>query len=173
MARIETIRNPNSVVFNVPTQPSIEIRLDRLAANIKDRAMVHGIIQRVGDAAAKRRDPVTGRSASWADKHAAMRNVADALIAGDWTVKAERLAPDAITPERVEAVANVRKADVATVQQWLESITAEQRAKAFGHPSIAAELARIRAERALAGADPDDAEELFEGLGDDEDHEEE
>ena len=165
MARIETIRNAQSVVINVPGQPSIEVDIRRLHPDIVRRLTLHGLAQKVGDAAAKERDPITGKSATWAVKHAAMRRIADALIAGEWTVKAERTPPDAITPDRVEAVARARGADRVTIERWLTGLTPERRTAVFGHASVQVELARMRAER-MAAANPDTDADPFEGLPD-------
>lgn len=166
MARIETIRNAQSIVINVPGQPSIEVDIRRLSADIVRRLTLHGLAQKIGDAAAKERDPVTGKSATWAVKHASMRRIADALLAGEWSVKAERTPPDAITPDRVEAVARARGTDVATIDRWLNGLTPERRTAVFGHASVQVELARMRAER-IAAANPDPDADPFAGLHDD------
>lgn len=161
---ITVIRNHRSIVVNTTGHPSIEVNIDALAADIVRQATLHGIAQKLGDAAAKERDTTTGQSAPLAVKYAAMRRVADALIAGDWTLRPVRVAADAITPERVEAVARARNADPATVERWLTGLSVETRAAAFSHPTVAVALAAIRAERAAAQADPD--ADPFAGLGD-------
>lgn len=165
MARIETIRNAQSVVINVPGQPSIEVDIRRLSSDIIRRLTLHGLAQKIGDAAAKERDPITGKSATWAVKHASMRRIADALLAGEWSVRAERTPPDAITPDRVEAVARARGADRVTIERWLNGLTPERRAAVFGHASVQVELARMRAER-MAATNPDTDTDPFEGLPD-------
>jgi hypothetical protein len=162
MARIETIRTNNGVVINVPGQPSVDVRTSALTADIRNRLMIHGLAQKLADSMAKERDPVTGKSATFAVKYASLKRIADALVSGEWTVKAERLAPDAITPDRVAAVCAARNVDRPRVESWLAGLTPDARAKVFAAPAVMVELARIRASRATV----DDDADPFAGLGD-------
>lgn len=166
-AKMETLRNHRSIVVNMPGMPSVQVGLDDLTPDIVRQLTLHGLAQKLGDAAARLRNPLTGQPASWADKHSMVRRVADALLAGDWTLRPEKVAADTITPERVQAVARARGADAVKVEAWLTGLTPDARAKAFAHPSVAVALAAIRAERAAATADPD--ADPFDGLeaGDD------
>lgn len=65
--------------------------LDRLSTQVRHRAMLHGLIQRISDAAAMSRDPATGRAASPQDKLAAMKSLVDHYASGtlDWGRKRE------------------------------------------------------------------------------------
>jgi hypothetical protein len=161
-AKMETVRNHRSIVVNMPGQPSVDVGLATLTTDIVRQLTLHGLAQKLGDAAARMRNPDTGQPASWAEKHAMVRRVADALIAGDWTLRPEKVAADALTPERVAAVARARDADPARIEAWLTTLTAEHRTKVFAHPSVVVALAAIRADRAAAGSDPD--ADPFEGL---------
>lgn len=163
MAKIETIRTQNGVVINVPGQPSIDVRVSALSGDIYNRLALHGLGQKLADAMAKERDPTTGKSAPFAVKYASAKRIADALMQGEWTVKAERLAADVITPDRVDAVASARKVDRAKVETWLAGLTPDARAKAFGAPAVMVELARIRANRAAQDDDSDPFAGLTEG----------
>ena len=63
-----------------------EIRVNRaeLSDEILRHAVMHGLKQKLVDAAAISRNPDTGRSATVADKYAAVREVYDRLLAGNW-----------------------------------------------------------------------------------------
>ena len=165
MAKIETIRTNAGIVVNVPGLPSIDVRVSALSSDIRHKLMLHGLGQKLADSMAKERDPVTGKSASFAVKHASCKRIADALMSGEWTVKAERLAPDAITPDRIDAVAAARKVDAATVETWLAGLTPDRRTAVFAAPAVVVELARIRAERTTSATD----EDPFAGLPDGDD----
>lgn len=67
-----------SIAFVVDGVGTIDIDLASLASEITSRAIIHGIVQKVSDAAA------LGKDATPSDKFAAMRAVADRLIAGNW-----------------------------------------------------------------------------------------
>src|SRR5512139_43323 len=98
--RIETIRNTQSVVINVPGHPTVEVDVSRLSRDIQHRCMLHGLTQKLADSMAKERDPVTGKPAGFQVKYASVRKMADTLLGGEWTMRAERLAPDVITDDR-------------------------------------------------------------------------
>jgi hypothetical protein len=161
-AKMETIRNRSSVVVNMPGQPSIEVAITALTDDMQRQLMLHGLAQKLGDAAARLRNPDTGAAAPWDEKYRMVRRVADALLQGDWTLRPEKVGADTITEDRVQAVANARATDAETIRAWLSTRTAEQRAQVFAHPSVAVALAAIRAARATT----DDEADPFAGLDD-------
>ena len=55
-----------------------------LTGEVQTYAMMHGLKQKLVDAAAISRDPVTGRAATIATKRTAVREVFDRLISGQW-----------------------------------------------------------------------------------------
>ena len=63
---------------------TILISTNNLAPSIQIQAMVHGLKQKLVDAAALSRNPDTGRSATIDDKYNAVREVYDRLLAGNW-----------------------------------------------------------------------------------------
>lgn len=58
-----------------------------LSTEIRAALILHGLKQKICDAAAIPRDTDTGRSATPAEKFAAMQRVATNLLAGEWGVK--------------------------------------------------------------------------------------
>ena len=63
---------------------TILISTNNLAPSIQTQAMVHGLKQKLVDAAAISRNPDTGHSATIDDKYNAVREVYDRLLAGNW-----------------------------------------------------------------------------------------
>ena len=63
---------------------------DKVSAENRARAMIHGFEQRIRDAAALSVDRDTGRSATAQEKHDAARRIADHLMSGstDWNLRA-------------------------------------------------------------------------------------
>lgn len=55
-----------------------------LSREIVEQATMHGLKQKLVDAAAISRNPDTGRSATVGDKYAAVREVYDRLLSGEW-----------------------------------------------------------------------------------------
>lgn len=64
---------------------SLSVDPATLSDEIRTAAMLHGLKQKLGDAAAISRNPDTGRSASLDDKIAAVREVFDRITAPDGT----------------------------------------------------------------------------------------
>ncbi len=63
---------------------AILLTTNNLSPGIQMQAMVHGLKQKLVDAAAISRNPDTGRSATIDDKYNAVREVYDRLLAGNW-----------------------------------------------------------------------------------------
>lgn len=72
----------NVLTFTVEGFDPIAIVMADLQPDIRSRAVVHGIGQKIGDAAA------LGKDASLSDKHAAMQAMATRLMEGDWNKRA-------------------------------------------------------------------------------------
>lgn len=79
----------NGATFNLANGQTIDIKWVDLSDEIKFHLMMHGLKQKVADAAAIPRDTETGRSAADADKIAAMQAVATRLVAGEWSAVRE------------------------------------------------------------------------------------
>jgi len=91
-ARVITTRIDNGVVtFTVAGAGDTMLDLGALSEATRHRAMVHGMIQRVSDAAAMSRNDETGKPASPADKLAAMARLVDHYNSGtdQWTMVRE------------------------------------------------------------------------------------
>ena len=62
----------------------LHLKISELSGEIQHHAMLHGLKQKLVDAAALSRNPDTGRSATIDDKYTAVREVYDRLLAGNW-----------------------------------------------------------------------------------------
>lgn len=68
---------------------TLTLRADALNTDIQQQAMLHGLKQKLVDAAAISRNPETGRAASVEDKFQAVKTVYDRLLAGQWNATRE------------------------------------------------------------------------------------
>jgi len=66
------------IVFTVADVGDITVSIESLTDEIRERAMLHGLVQKISDAAA------LGKDATPSDKYAAMQAVASRLLEGDW-----------------------------------------------------------------------------------------
>lgn len=94
MAKVSIISNEysdNILTFNVAgVSEPITIDVSALSDEIRNRAMLHGLIQKVSDAAAIPKAELTGTEIENATrKHNAMAAVVETIIAGDWSKRRE------------------------------------------------------------------------------------
>lgn len=161
--QIEATVTPAQVRFDIIGLAPIVLNVSALSPDIMAYAAVHGLKQKIGDAAAMKRNPDTGASATLADKRAAMQAVVDRLLAGQWN--AER--GDGSGGASLLAQALVRlqpEKTLADVRAWLETKTDAQVKALRLNPKVAPVIAQIQAER--AGADDVDSDSLLDELND-------
>ena len=68
---------------------TLMLRAAALNIDMQQQAMLHGLKQKLVDAAAISRNPETGRAASVEDKYQAVKVVYDRLLAGQWNAARE------------------------------------------------------------------------------------
>ena len=128
------------------------LRATDLSPTIVAQAIVHGLKQKLVDAAAISRNTETGRAASVADKYNAVKEVYDRLLAGEWNKRREggaggsggllfralcRMYDGSKTPDDIQAL--------------LEGKTAAEKAALRKNSKVAAIIEEIRAESAKDG----------------------
>ena len=134
-----------------------------LSTSILDAAIMHGLKQKIGDAAAISRNPETGRSASTDDKFDAMVEVVKRLELDHWNKPRESGDGSGVGGLLFKALCRV-KADKtpAEVRAYLEARTKEEQAALRKVPAIAAAIEEIKAAQAKDGGI--DGEALLAGF---------
>ena len=87
---IETSIKTNNAgcIIAVDGAGQIDINVADLSADVASRALIHGLIQKISDAAAIKKDELTGNpTTDAATKFAAMQAVANRLLDGDWSAR--------------------------------------------------------------------------------------
>lgn len=81
----------DTITFFVAGAGQLAITLSELNDAVKEAAMLHGLRQKIADAAAIPRNTETGKSATAEEKLAAMTRVRDRLVGGDgeWNSRGE------------------------------------------------------------------------------------
>lgn len=163
-AVVTMAQTENTLVFNVLGAGVITLDMGKLNEAVLKRAAIHGLKQRISDAAAIPCDPETGKPASPADKYAAM----EALVAhynsgaGEWA--RNRAEGGERTPNGgkiLTAIMTVYQfSSVEKARQTVEATAAKRgieykAALALWKKSdkIAAELARMASAEATVDAD--------------------
>ena len=146
----------------------LEITAGQLSADIRAQALVHGLKQKLVDAAAIPRDTTTGRSATAQDKFEAVREVYERLLAGEWNKRREGGAGAGEGGLLFEAVCRLYEGrrTAEQVRAFLAGKTAAEQAVMRAMPKVAVLIAEIKAERARARVGAGGDEGLFDGLDD-------
>lgn len=142
---------------------SLVVQLRDLSDAMIEQAALHGLKQKIVDAAALSRNPDTGRSATAADKYNAMREVFQRVLAGDWN----KARGDGTGSGGLLFAALCRLYTVKTpedIRAFLEGKTAAEQAALRKNPKVAAVIETIKAERAKDAPDDADTDDMLAEL---------
>ncbi len=157
---MKTLFNGTAFVTTTNGGENFVYGLAGIDAELITRLALHGLKQKVGDAAAIPRSTETGKSATETEKLEAMRAVYEMLREGEWSRRAEageggsdglllsaicRTFPNKSREEHKAALAGKTKSEQSALLGW---------------PKIQPALAEIRAERAKASSKKVDVESL-------------
>lgn len=148
---------------------SLTVDATKLHAEIVQAALMHGLKQKLIDAAAISRDPETGRTATIDDKFNAVRAVYQRITdpnAPSWN--AVRVAGEGSSKAKggmlVAAMMRLTTKSRAEVLEFLETRTKEEVAALRKNPRVEEIMAQLRAEQ--ANTDGIDSDALLDGLMD-------
>ena len=131
-----------------------ELAIDwhRLSDEVRQYAAMHGLKQKLVDAAAIGRNPETGRSATIQDKYDAVRAVYDRLLAGRWNAeRGEGGAPaGGLLFAALVRMYDGKKSEEA-IREFLAGKSDKEKAALRKNPRVAEIIEEIKAERAANG----------------------
>ena len=133
---------PRSVIFTLGNGQSIVGELDKLDAATVERLAVHGLSQKIGDAASS-----FSKDRDFLGAFASMSGVWETLLAGGWNQKG-----GGGTSDLVAAVAKLKGVSLEEAQAAIDKANEEQLAALRKHPAIKAEIAEIQKKRAKEAA---------------------
>lgn len=160
---------PNGVklMFGGDETMSIDMSVDAFNPEIYRMCVVHGLKQKLVDAAAISRNPDTGRSASVKDKFDAVAEVAQRLLAGQWNKTREGGSGHGKGGLLFAALVRMYagRMDEEAVRAWLGEKTDKEQAALRKNPRVAEIIEEIKAERAKDGtADASASDDLLAEL---------
>ena len=135
---------------------------DITSDNIAHALAWHGLKQKLVDAAAISRNPETGRAASVADKRAAVQEVLDRLLAGEWNKAREGGGAGGLLFRALVRMYDGKRTP-DDIKAFLESKTDAEKAALRKNSTVAAMIETIRAETGDAASIDTDA--MLAGLG--------
>lgn len=137
----------------------LAITAGQLSADIRAYGLIHGLKQKLVDAAAIARDPETGRAATIDTKEAAVREVHARLLSGEWNKRREGGSGGGNGGLLYRALVRMYagKKTAEEIRGWLDGKTDAEQAALRKNSKIAAIIEEIRAEQARdAGVDTND-----------------
>lgn len=143
---------------------TLEIDTTKLADDIIKQAVLHGLKQKLVDAAAIARNPDTGRSPTAQDKFDAVKEVFDRLThATNPQWNKTRVAGEGLSGAGllIRALMEMTGKSRSEIEEFLEPKTKEQRAALKKNPKVAAIIARLQSSK-----DEDTDDMLSELMGD-------
>lgn len=162
------------LTVNVEGFDPIVIDAAKLSEDIRNAAMMHGLKQKIVDAAALPKDDA-GNAATPGDKHSAMVSVAAQIAEGDWNKRGEGTgdsAPSGIIflayAEVMRTLAAKKKIDVPADERLREMYDAKDRKAQLAlrtNPDIASAMERIKAERGAGKSAKVNSDDLLAELG--------
>ena len=147
----------------------IDLSVDELTPAMRTMAMLHGLKQKLVDAAAISRDPETGRSATTADKYRAVKAVYDRLTGPNPSWNAVRGEGSSMWAGGLlfAALAQLYPAKpLDALREYLSGLTLAQQAALRKNPRVAPVIEELKAARAAAAGDDGDepGADLLAGL---------
>lgn len=133
----------------------IVVDYDKLTPDIQRQCGIHGLNQKLGDAAAIPRNTDTGRSATLTEKYEAIKEVADRIThptAPMWN----KVRGDGESPGNgllVRALMELKGKDRASIEAWLEPKTKEEKAALRNNEKVAAAIARLKSAQSDVDSD--------------------
>lgn len=149
-----------TIVFKVLGAGELRLEMEKVAQSNKDRAMIHGFVQRVSDAAALPFNTEQNRRPTAEEKLAAMRELVEHYNSGieEWSRK--RTGGTRVPKESdmdlllLEAFCRIYPAkDRETLGKWVKARTPEERNALRAEPTMKAKIEEILAERAPKDVD--------------------
>ena len=126
---------------------------ENLSEDILIQATLHGLKQKLVDAAAIARNTETGASATVQDKKEAVLAVLNRLMAGEWNKTREGGESAAKGSLLLLALGRMNPAgDMSALAERVKAMTDEQRAALSKNPKVLVHIQAIQAERAAAKA---------------------
>lgn len=158
--------NIGELVLTFANGEVLRLRTNELGFGIVLQATMHGLKQKLVDAAAISRNPDTGRSATIEDKFAAVKEVYDRLLVGEWNKRREAGTGTGGQSLLLAAMCKLyadRKTE-AELREWIKGLTDEEQSTLRSSARVAPIIAEIKAARDAKKTKGVDADALFAEL---------
>lgn len=145
-------QEPIGIMFTVKGAGVVSLQLSKIHADNLRHAAIHGMIQRISDAAAISRNPETGAAASPEAKLEAMQKLVAHYESGtaEWTRVREAGPKGGLLFEALVRMGN----SAEEVREFLDGLSDKEQAALREDSDVAPIIAQIKAEKAKADTGP-------------------
>lgn len=159
---VTTHDESQSLTLTFANGDSLMLDAGKLSDDIRQAAMLHGLKQKLVDAAAISRDPSNGRAATVEVKYAAVKEVFDRLLAGEWNKRREGGGNTGGLLFRALCEMYDGRKSPEQIKEYLAERSDKEKAALRKNPKVAVIIDRLRAAEGDAG-DSDDLLAELEG----------
>lgn len=143
-----------NLIINFAHGKTLAITVAELSPEIREAALLHGLKQKLIDAAAISCNPETGKPASVEDKYNAVLEVHSRLVAGSWNKTRESGGGGASGGLLFRALCELYPRKTSQdIREFLSTKTDKEKAALRANDKVAAIVARIRAESSKSEID--------------------
>ena len=147
----------NGATFTLGNGSNLHAKLDSYSKEMQQKLAIHGLLQKIGDAASG-----FSKTADYNGAISAMKAVDESLLRNEWT----RTGAGSGTTDLVTALANLLGKDTAIIQVEVDKWDEEKMKAIKARKDVKAEVKRIQLVRAEAAAnasnvDSESLEDLF------------
>lgn len=135
---LDTIVNETGVSIDFGTSGNVTVLIDQLSPELQRHCMLHGLKQKLADGAA------LPKPATIEDKYENVREIADRLLAGQWSGRREGAGNDGGLLFRALCILYEGKQDREQVAEFLTGKTAAEKRALLLNPKVAAIVSTIR-----------------------------
>ncbi len=144
----------NVVQFILGNGLRVEAGLTQCPADMVTQLALHGLSQKVGDAAAG-----FSKAGDYSGAFGAMQQVVDNLYAGQWSTRGQ----GGGISDLVQAICELRGVELEAAQAAIDAMDEEQLKRVSTHPQVKAKVADIKAARlAKAAENAPDLDDLLD-----------
>jgi hypothetical protein len=145
--------NESRLILTFSNGDELQLDAGNLSSDIRHAAMMHGLKQKLVDAAAISRDPTNGRAASIELKHASVKEVLERLLAGEWNKRREGGGSSGGLLFRALCVMYDGRKTLEDIKAYLEKLSDKEKAALRKNPKVAAVIDQLRVDAGETGDD--------------------
>jgi len=152
---IEATIDGTALILSFINGKTLAVDVEQLSAGIRQQALMHGLKQKLVDAAAISRDSSNGKAATIETKYDAVKEVLDRLLSGEWNKRREGGGATGGLLKRALILMYEGRKTPEQIDEYLAGKSDKEKAALRKNPKVATIIDQLRVEDAKdAGIEP-------------------